>query len=235
MQRSAIMIKLLILIAYSAVIYWLGYQDGRLTSQRTRDKRQSRSPAPAFDNFSYSVNLSGTSTMTSAGLADSGIATQPSEPSVTQSDVSQETNLADDQIQRVVNLPPAGDLNPTPAPPNVPDDARPFGRRLTIRVPLVPRDSLDLPEPPQETAIADLASVSPVSAPMASRPAGDGDSTTTEARADKIRRKNPAFARKVANGEIKEADALRVLMKDLAAEQLEYEKYRRPGSGSLTG
>ena len=35
--------------------------------------------------------------------------------------------------------------------------------------------------------------------------------------------------------EIKEADALRVLMKDLAAEQLEYEKYRRPGSGSLTG
>ena len=234
MQRSAIMIKLLILIAYSAVIYWLGYQDGRLTSQRTRDKRQSRSPA--FDNFSYSVNLSGTPTMTPAGLADTHAAPQQSAPSVTRSDVSQETNLPDNEIHRLVSLPPAGDLNATPAPPNVPDDARPFGRRLTIRVPLVPRDSLDLPEPPQEAAIADdLASVSPVSSPLASQPAGDGDSTTTEARADKIRRKNPAFARKVANGEIKEADALRVLMKDLAAEQLEYEKYRRPGSGSLTG
>ena len=233
MQRSAIMIKLLILIAYSAVIYWLGYQDGRLTSQRTRDKRQSRSPA--FDNFSYSVNLSGTPTMTSAGLANSGIATQPSEASVTRLGVTEETNLPDNQTQRLVSRPPAGDLNAAPAHPNVPDDARPAGRRLTIRVPLVPRDSLDLPEPTQETAIADLASVSPVSAPLASRPAGDGDSTTTEARADKIRRKNPAFARKVANGEIKEADALRVLMKDLAAEQLEYEKYRRPGSGSLTG
>lgn len=233
MQRSAIMIKLLILIAYSAVIYWLGYQDGRLTSQRTRDKRQSRSPA--FDNFSYSVNLSGTPTMTSAGLADSGIATQPSSPSVTRSGVTEETNLPDNEIQRLVSLPTAGDRNATPASPNVPDDARPFGRRLTIRVPLVPRDSLAPPEPTQETAIADLASVSPVSSPLASQPAGDGDSTTTEARADKIRRKNPAFARKVANGEIKEADALRVLMKDLAAEQLEYEKYRRPGSGSLTG
>lgn len=230
MQRSAIMIKLLILIAYSAVIYWLGYQDGRLTSQRTRDKRQSRSPA--FDNFSYSVNLSGTPTMTPAGLADTHAATQPSSPSVTRSGVTEETNLPDNEIQRLVSLPPAGDLNATPAPPNVPDDARPFGRRLTIRVPLVPRDSLDPPEPPQEAAIADLASVSP---PLASQPAGDGDSTTTEARADKIRRKNPAFARKVVNEEIKEADALRVLMKDLAAEQLEYEKYRRPGSGSLTG
>ena len=227
------MIKLLILIAYSAVIYWLGYQDGRLTSQRTRDKRQSR--APAFDNFSYSVNLSSTPTMTSAGLADTHAAPQPSSPYVTRSDVSQETNLTDNEIQRLVSLPPAGDLNATPAPPNLPDDARPAGRRLTIRVPLVPRDSLDPPEPTQETAIAELASVSPVSSPLASRPAGDGDSTTTEARADKIRRKNPAFARKVANGEIREADALRVLMKDLAAEQLEYEKYRRPGSGSLTG
>jgi hypothetical protein len=233
MQRSAIMIKLLILIAYSAVIYWLGYQDGRLTSQRTRDKRQSRSPA--FDNFSYSVNLSGTPTMTSAGLAEASVATQPSAPSVTRLDVRQETNLPDNQTQRLVSLPPAEPLNAAPLPPILPDDARPAGRRLTIRVPLVPRDSLDLPEPTQETAIADLASVSPVSAPLASRPAGDGDSTTTEARADKIRRKNPAFARKVANGEIKEADALRVLMKDLAAEQLEYDKYRRPGSGSLTG
>ena len=233
MQRSTIMIKLLILIAYSAVIYWLGYQDGRLTSQRTRDKRQSRSPA--FDNFSYSINLSGTPTMTPAGLADTHAAPQPSAPSVTRSDVSQEMNLPDNEIQRLVSLPPAGDLNATPAPPNVPADARPAGRRLTIRVPLVPRDSLDPPEPTQETAIADLASVSPVSSPLASRPAGDGDSASTEARADKIRRKNPAFARKVANGEIKEADALRVLMKDLAAEQLEYEKYRRPGSGSLTG
>lgn len=229
MQRSAIMIKLLILIAYSAVIYWLGYQDGRLTSQRTRDKRQSRSPA--FDNFSYSVNLSGTPKMTSTGLADSGIATQPSEPSVTRSGVTKETNLPDNDIQQMVSLPLAEPLNAAPLPPNVPDDARPAGRRLTIRVPLVRRDSLD----PPETAIADLASVSPVSSPLASRPAGDGDSTTTEARADKIRRKNPAFARKVANGEIKEADALRVLIKDLAAEQLEYDKYRRPGSGSLTG
>lgn len=234
MQRSAIMIKLLILIAYSAVIYWLGYQDGRLTSQRTRDKRQSR--APAFDNFSYSVNLSGTPTMTASGLADTHAATQPSSPPVTRSDVSQETNLADNEIQRLVSLPPAGDLNATPAPPNVPDDARPAGRRLTIRVPLVPRDSLgQKPEPPHEAAIAVSASVSTVSSPLASWPAGDGDSATTEARADKIRRKNAAFARKVANGEIKEADALRVLMKDLAAEQLEYEKYRRPGSGSLTG
>lgn len=233
MQRSAIMIKLLILIAYSAVIYWLGYQDGRLTSQRTRDKRQSRSPA--FDNFSYSVNLSGTPTMTPAGLADSGIATQPSEASVTRSDISQETNQADIGIQRLVSLTRTGTLGATPPPPHVTDDARPAGRRITIRVPLVPRDSLDPPEPPQEAAIADLASVSPVSPPLASQPAGDGDSTTTEARADKIRRKNPAFARKVANGEINEADALRVLMKDLAAEQLEYEKYRRPGSGSLTG
>ncbi len=233
MQRSAIMIKLLILIAYSAVIYWLGYQDGRLTSQRTRDKRQSRSPA--FDNFSYSVNLSGTPKMTSTGLAEASVATQPSSPSVTRLDVSQETNLPDIQTQRLVGLLPAEPLYAAPLPPNVPDDARPAGRRLTIRVPLVRRDSLDPPEPTPETAIADLASVSPVSAPLASRPAGNGDSTTTEARADKIRRKNPAFARKVANGEIKEADALRVLMKDLAAEQLEYEKYRRPGSGSLTG
>ena len=230
MQRSAIMIKLLILIAYSAVIYWLGYQDGRLTSQRTRDKRQSRSPA--FDNFSYSVNLSGTPTMTSAVLAEANVATQPSSPSVTRSDVSQETNLPDNQTQRLVSLPPAEPLNAAPLPPNLPDDPRPAGRRLTIRVPLAPRDSLNNP---QEAANADSASVSPVSAPLASRSAGDGDSTTTEARADKIRRKNPGFARKVANGEIKEADALRVLMKDLAAEQLEYEKYRRPGSGSLTG
>ena len=233
MQRSAIMIKLLILIAYSAVIYWLGYQDGRLTSQRTRDKRQSRSPA--FDNFSYSVNLSGTPTMTSAGLAEASVATQPSSPSVTRLDVSKESNQADIGIQRLVSLPPTGTLGATPAPPHVTDDPRPAGRRLTIRVPLAPRDSLDPPEPTREAANADSASVSPVSPPLASRLAGDGDSTTTEARADKIRRKNPAFARKVANGEIKEADALRVLMKDLAAEQLEYEKYRRPGSGSLTG
>jgi hypothetical protein len=233
MQRSAIMIKLLILIAYSAVIYWLGYQDGRLTSQRNRDKRQSRSPA--FDNFSYSVNLSGPPSMTSAGLSDTRVAPQPSAPSVTRSDVSQEASEASHEIQRLVSLPPADALNAVPAPPRITDNAKPAGRRLTIRVPLIPRDNLNPPEPPQEAAIADSASVSQVSSPLASWPAGDGDSATTEARADKIRRKNPAFARKVANGDIKEADALRVLMKDLAAEQLEYEKYRRPGSGSLTG
>ena len=228
------MIKLLILIAYSAVIYWLGYQDGRLTSQRTRDKRQSQ--PPAFGNFSYSVNLSGTPTMTSAGLADTSVAMQPSTPSVTRPDISQETSPADDDIQRLASLSPTTPLTTDTAPSRVPDDAKPAGRRLTIRVPLVPRDSLgQKPEPSHEAAIADSASVSPVSAPLASWPAGDGDSATTEARADKIRRKNPAFARKIANGEIKEADALRVLMKDLAAEQLEYEKYRRPGSGSLTG
>ena len=227
------MIKLLILIAYSAVIYWLGYQDGRLTSQRTRDKRQSQ--PPAFGNFSYSVNLSGTPTMTSAGLADTSVAMQPSTPSVTRPDVSQETSPADDDIQRLASLSPTAPLTTDTAPSRVPDDAKPAGRRLTIRVPLVPRDSLDRPAPPQEAAMADSASVLPVSPPLASRPAGDGDSATTEARADRIRRKNPTFARKVANGEIKEADALRALMKDLAAEQLEYEKYRRPGSGSLTG
>jgi hypothetical protein len=228
------MIKLLILIAFSAVIYWLGYQDGRLTAQRKRDKRPSQ--PPAFDKFSYSVNLSASPSMTAAGLATTSESPEPS--AVTDiSGADPATNLASPGVHRLVG--PSPTLAPNSASPgasHVTDDVRPTGRRLTIRVPLVPAVGLNPPEPPEEAlALTHSATDSPASTAPVLGSAGDGDSATTEARAEKIRRKNPAFARKVANGEIKEADALRVLMKDLAAEQLEYEKYRRPGSGSLTG
>ena len=228
------MIKLLILIAFSAVIYWLGYQDGRLTAQRNRDKRPSQ--PPAFDKFSYSVNLSASPSMTAAGLARTSESPEPSAAT----DIfgaDPESNLPSPGVHRLVG--PSPTLAPNSATPgalHVNDDVRPTGRRLTIRVPLVPADGLNPPEPADEApALTHSATDSPVSTARVLGTAGDGDSATTEARAEKIRRKNPAFARKVANGEIKEADALRVLMKDLAAEQLEYEKYRRPGSGSLTG
>jgi hypothetical protein len=228
------MIKLLILIAFSAVIYWLGYQDGRLTAQRNRDKRPSQ--PPAFDKFSYSVNLSASPSMTAAGLTTTSESPEPSAAT----DIfgaDPESNLASPGVHRLVG--PSPTLAPNAASPgvlHVNDDVRPTGRRLTIRVPLIPAEGLKPSAPKQEaTAVIHSATVAAVSPDLAFGSAGDGDSATTEARAEKIRRKNPAFARKVANGEIKEADALRVLMKDLAAEQLEYEKYRRPGSGSLTG
>ncbi|RQW83832.1 MAG: hypothetical protein EHM62_01450 [Methylococcus sp.] len=225
------MIKLLILIAFSAVIYWLGYQDGRLTAQRNRDKRSSQ--PPAFDKFSYSVNLSASPSMTAAGLATTSELPQPSAPTDI-SGADQETNPASPGAQRLVSPSPTLPLHAAGAPEmsHAPGDVRPMGRRLTIRVPLVPAGGLN---PQEAAAITHLASASPASTAQVLVSAGGGDSATTEARAEKIRRKNPNFARKVANGEIKEADALRVLMQDLATEQLEYEKYRRPGSGSLTG